>query len=66
MDDYLAEYLEGIDACVFSGCNFDEPENRVILRDYMARWEREMVRTEAAEAEEVIEITEDTKVTEIK
>ena len=47
MPDYLKKYLEGIDACMFSGCDFHEPENRATLREYMASWEQEMASIEA-------------------
>ena len=48
MPDYLKQHLEGIDATMFSGCDFQEPENRAALRIYIAGWEREMAKIEEA------------------
>ena len=46
MPDYLKEYLEGIDATMFSGDAFHDPQNRAALREYMGRWTREMASIE--------------------
>lgn len=46
MPDYLKDYLEGIDATMFTGDAFQEPENRAALREYMGRWVREMTSIE--------------------
>ena len=38
--DYLEKATEEIDAAIFSGDDFTDPEERAELRRLMARWER--------------------------
>ena len=40
MRDYIHEAKEQIDAAMFSGDGFVDPEERKSLREMMARWER--------------------------
>jgi len=55
MHPYLYGLCDQIDACVFSGDNFLNKENRDGLREYIGRWEREINRIELLEQGEVVE-----------
>ena len=45
--DYLTKACDNIDAAMFSGDDFAEPDNRKRLRFYMARWERRLAQYDA-------------------
>jgi ADP-dependent phosphofructokinase/glucokinase len=51
MRDYIEDACDNIDAAMFSGDAFLDPEHRKELRDYMARWERKMKEWEEIEKE---------------
>ena len=40
MNEHLFSACESVDACVFSGDSLYEEENRVKLKEYIARWQR--------------------------
>ena len=42
MRSYIEEACEEIDSSVFSGDAFIDKEHRKKLRDFMARWEKEL------------------------
>jgi hypothetical protein len=45
---WLLNDLESVDAAVFSGDSFHDPDIRRDFREYMARWERQMKAEDAA------------------
>ena len=42
MNNYLNKLLDELDATVFSGSTFYDPDNIVTLRHFMTRWEKEL------------------------
>lgn len=52
MRDYIYNACEEIDASVFSGDAFYDKEHRKQLREYMARWTRELMAIEESLGEE--------------
>lgn len=46
LPEHLNEAVEEIDAAIFSGDTFNDPEARKVLRDLMARWTRGLDETE--------------------
>ena len=47
----LEDACEEIDAAIFSGDAFMDSDNRKELREYMARWERELKRLDKVDEE---------------
>lgn len=52
MRDYIEAACEEIDAAMFSGDAFHDPEHRKVLKEYMGRWEREMASFQELDDEE--------------
>ena len=50
--DIVEDACDTIDAAMFTGDTFEDAGNRKILRDWIARWEREMKRFDNSKEEE--------------
>ncbi len=46
MRDYIEKACEEIDAAMFTGDAFENAAERIALRKYLARWNRELTRRE--------------------
>lgn len=44
MDNEIADWLENIDAAIFSGCKIDDIEAVKEVQEYVVRWDRELKR----------------------
>ena len=49
---HAAKSVDELDAGLFTGDAFADPENRAALRAYMARWERRLVEWEEITADQ--------------